>query len=311
MASSNTVLIPGGTGLIGSALTEALIEKGYQCIILTRDPAKHTAKENLSYAFWDPSQQAIDQNAVRSTGAIINLAGANVAEKRWTESRKKELVESRVLAGKLLVKAIKEIPNSIDVVINASAIGWYGPDGDEPGSKSFTEELPAANDFLGSTCRQWEEAITPVTTMGKRLVILRTGIVLSTNGGAYPQMMLPLKFRTAAHFGNGRQVISWIHMEDLVRLYIFALENNEMNGVYNAVASQPVTNKQLIGQVAKERGGIFIPAPVPAPLLKIALGEMSVEVLKSATVSNKKVLDSGFQYLYPSIEGAVHKLEQG
>jgi uncharacterized protein len=308
MGTSNTVLISGGTGLIGSALSKALVTKGYKVVILTRGSSKITPGEKISYAHWDPAKQIIDQAAVRSAGVVINLAGANVADKRWTAKRKKEIIDSRVLSGKLLVKAIAEIPNQVDTVISSSAIGWYGPDANPP--QPFHEGLPHAGDFLGTTCSSWEGAVQPVVASGKRLVILRTGIVLAGNGGAYPKMMLPLKFRTAAWFGNGKQVISWIHLDDLVNLYMFAMENAEMRGVYNAVATKPVTNKELIEKVAKHRGGFFLPVSVPAGVLKTALGEMSVEILKSATVSNEKVRAAGFDFQYPTIEEAINVLEK-
>jgi uncharacterized protein len=309
MGSSNTVLISGGTGLIGSALSKALVAKDYKVIILSREYSK-TANENdkISFAHWDPARQIIDHAAIRSAGAIINLAGANVAEKRWTRERKKEIVDSRILSGKLLIKAISDIPNQISTLISASAIGWYGPD-EEEGRTFFKENAPHANDFLGTTCQQWEAAVQPVKALGRRLVILRTGIVLTNNGGAYPKMMMPLKFRTAAWFGNGKQVISWIHLDDLVNLYIFALENPDIDGVYNAVASEPVANKELVHKVARARGGFFIPLSIPAGALKIGLGEMSIEVLKSATVSNEKITGAGFEFQYPTVASAIKQLE--
>jgi uncharacterized protein len=306
----STVLITGGTGLIGRALTKELINKGYAVIILTRDKSRHKAAGNISYAEWNVEKQTIDKNAVAKADFIIHLAGANVAEGRWTEKRKKEIVNSRVQSGTLIVKAIKETPNTIKAVVSTSAIGWYGPDPQVPNPKPFVESDSAANNFLGTTCRQWEASIQPVMEAGKRLVILRTGIVLSNDGGAYAEFKKPLNLGIASVLGNGKQVISWIHITDLVRLYIDAIENNQLNGVYNAVAPNPVNNKTLVSEMARQRKKFHIKAPVPAFVLKTMLGEMSVEVLKSATVSSRKIESTGFQFMFSDIRTAIYNLKR-
>ncbi|MGN6164956.1 MAG: TIGR01777 family oxidoreductase [Flavisolibacter sp.] len=303
-----TVLIAGGTGMIGSALIEELTKKDYSVIVLTRDARRHQNTERILYAEWNIKKGVIDAKAIEKADYIINLAGANVAEKRWSTKRKKEIVGSRVQTGKLLVKALQEIPNKVKAVISASAIGWYGPDAKAPNAKPFVETDAPAKDFLSATCQQWESAIQPVTQSGKRLVILRTGIVLSNDGGAFVEFKKPLKFGIAPILGNGKQVVSWIHMDDLVRLYMYATENENIIGVYNAVAPKPVTNKILVMEMAKQRNKFYLPASVPSFFLKTVLGEMSIEVLKSATVSSKKVEAAGFQFLFPGIETAIHNL---
>src|SRR5215203_1277539 len=223
-----TVLITGGTGLIGQALTKELIAKGYDVIILSRNPTKDTQSgEKVSYAAWNLSAQTIDEEAIQKADYIIHLAGANVAGGRWTEKRKKEIVESRTKSGDLLVNALKNIPNNIRAVISASAVGFYGADSAIPNPKPFVETDPADDSFLGRTCVQWESSIDPVMEAGKRLVKLRTGIVLSNDGGAYAEFKKPLKFGIASVLGNGRQVISWIHIKDIVGLYIYAIENEK------------------------------------------------------------------------------------
>lgn len=304
-----TVIITGGTGLIGTALTPMLLNKGYKVIILTRGTAPASTNPQLSYAQWNVKAGTIDAKAVASADYIIHLAGAGVAEKRWSEARKKEILNSRTQSGALLVKALTEIPNQVQGVISSSAIGWYGADdGDITTIKPFTETEPAATDFLGDTCQQWEESIEPVTKLGKRLAIIRTGIVLSNAGGALAEFKKPLQFGTAAILGGGTQVISWIHIQDICRMYLYALENN-LQGIYNGVAPAPVSNKLLTLCLAKAmRGNYYIPLHVPAFALKLVLGEMSVEVLKSATVSATKIKQAGFQFLYPSIEAAVTNL---
>lgn len=306
-----TVLITGGTGMIGTALTGALLERNYSVIILTRGKTKinnRPPSSKVRYASWDIEKQTIDKEAIASTDFIIHLAGAGVGDKRWTEKRKKQIVDSRVNSCELLVKAIREYPNTIKAVVSASAIGWYGPDAVTPNPSPFTEEAAAANDFLGQTCKQWEESIAPVTQSGKRLVRLRTGIVLSKKGGVLDEFKKPLNVGIATILGDGKQVMSWIHIDDLVRLYIAAIENENMHGSYNAVAPSPVSNKELVLQLARSKGGFYIPVPIPSFVLKIVLGEMSIEVLKSATVSAQKTLETGFIFSHPSIAAALKPL---
>jgi uncharacterized protein (TIGR01777 family) len=302
-----TVLITGGTGLIGTALTTLLTGKGYRVIILTRYPKPPQGA--VSYAAWNPAQQTIDTAAIEQADYIINLAGEGVADKRWSKKRKQQLVDSRVKSGQLLVKALREIPNTVKAVISASGIGWYGPDPVIPNPQPFTEEAPASKDFLGDTCRLWEGSVDPVTELGKRLVKVRTGIVLSAGGGAFGEFKRPVKFGIGAILGSGKQVVSWIHIDDICRIYLAAIENNQMQGVYNAVAPAAVSNKDLTLMLAKKiKGQFFIPVHVPSFALKMVLGEMSIEVLKSATVSNRKISDTGFQFLYPTLDAALSDL---
>ncbi|HEY0677562.1 MAG TPA: TIGR01777 family oxidoreductase [Chitinophagaceae bacterium] len=310
-----TVLITGGTGMIGTALTKLLCEKGYDVIILTRNPKPRTRNQkpetrNISYAKWDIKSQTIDIDAIKKADHIINLAGANVGEKRWTKKRKREIVESRTLTGSLIVKALKENSNNVRSVISPSGIGWYGEDTIASLKHGgFAESEPAYDDFLGQTCVQWEQSIEPVKALGKRLVILRCGVVLSNEGGVIREFKKPLYAGVASILGNGKQIMSWIHIDDICRLYLFALENEEMNGIYNAVAHQPVSNKSFVLEFAKQmRGKYYLPVHVPAFVLKLVVGEMSIEVLKSATVSNEKVRHAGFKFLYPTIQAAFNQL---
>jgi uncharacterized protein len=303
-----TVLITGGTGLVGTALTKELTAKGYSVIILSRKAHQSSKRSLVQYALWNVEQQTIDRDAVQKADYIIHLAGANVGERHWTESRKRAIRESRTRGGDLLVKALRDYPNKVKAVVSASAIGWYGPDPQVPNPKPFTESDPSHSSFLGITCQQWEDSIKPVMEMGKRLVILRTAIVLSKEGGALKEFERPLKFGMATVLGSGRQVVSWIHIADLVNIYITALENERWQGVHNAVAPTPTTNKELVLTMAKERGKFHVQARVPVPVLELTLGEMSTEVLKSATVSNKKLEQAGYQYFFPNINVALHNL---
>jgi uncharacterized protein (TIGR01777 family) len=326
-----TIMITGGTGTVGKRLTEMLLSKGYSVIIVgrgehskgssTSKPSNSSSAFNqtsLRYAQWNIDAQTIDESAIQQADYIIHLAGAGVADKRWSDARKKEIADSRINSCALIVKALSSIPNKVKGVISASAIGWYGPDNqlDDEGNAStgldkrgFTEAANPYPDFLGNTCKAWEDSIAPVKAFGKRLVILRTGIVLSNEGGALVEFKKPLLFKTAAILGSGKQMISWIHVDDLCNQYIYAIEHEQMNGVYNAVAPHPVSNQTLTIELAKKIcGSFYIPFYVPAFVLKIALGEMSIEVLKSATVSSHKIEAAGFQFQYPGIHDALNQL---
>jgi len=305
----STILITGGTGMIGTALSRMLIEKGHQVILLSRN-SKQEAGSSIGVAHWDPYKGDIDPEAIKAADFVIHLAGAGVADKRWSAKRKKEIIESRTRSSELLVKALKEIPNKVQAVVSASGIGWYGPDPSIPNPRPFVETDPVDEDFLGETCRLWESSITPVTSMGKRLVILRIGPVLGNEGGALAEFKKPVKLGVAAILGSGRQVMSWIHEEDLCRLFIHAIEDGTLSGVYNAVAPQPVDNKTLTIELARRiKGKYFVQVYVPSFLLKIIVGELSIEVLKSATVSCVKTRQSGFQFLYPSVQSALDNLK--
>ncbi|MEP7255020.1 MAG: TIGR01777 family oxidoreductase [Ferruginibacter sp.] len=304
-----TVLITGGTGLVGKHLANALVQKGYKVIILSRTIVRQNQQENINYALWNVKSQKIDAAAIKQADYIVHLAGAGVVDKKWTDDYKKEIRNSRTESSRLIIDALKDNSNQVKAIVSASAIGWYGADTDPV--KPFTETDAADVSFLGQTCKLWEESIEPVTTSGKRLVKLRTGIVLSTDGGALVEFKKPIRFGVAAILGNGKQVVSWIHIDDLCRLFIHAIENENLQGSYNAVAPQPVSNKTLTLVLAKlMRGKFYIPIHVPAFILKIMMGQRSIEVLKSATVSCKKILDTGFKFGYNSIESALNQLEK-
>lgn len=296
--------------MVGQQLTGLLLSKGYDVIWLSRTPGKkQMGDKTIQIASWNLKEQTIDETAIQQADHIIHLAGAGVADKRWTAKRKQEILDSRTQSSALLVKALKTIPNKVQSVVSASAIGWYGPDEYNTVASSFTEEMPPYPDYLGNTCKAWEESIAPVTELGKRLVKLRIGIVLSTTGGALAEFKKPLKAGMAAILGNGKQIISWIHVHDLCRMFLYAIENQSMQGTFNAVAPHPVSNKALTLTLAKQKNGSFyIPFYVPAFLLKMILGEMSIEVLKSATVSSRKIEEQGFRFEYATIQQALSDL---
>ncbi len=301
-----TVMITGGTGMVGNVLSRMLEAKGYQVIILTRSAKNKEKKGNIRYAEWDPGRQTIDVAALQSADFIIHLAGAGVVDKKWTSAYRKEILESRTLSSKLILDNLRNHSHQVKAIISSSAIGWYGAD-TVPG-KMFVETDPPSDDFLGTTCRLWEESIE--NPPGKiRVCKLRTGIVLSNDGGALAEFKKPLRFGIAGIIGDGRQMVSWIHIEDLCRMFIYAIENETLQGSYNAVAPVPVNNRKLTLTLANAvRGRFYIPVNVPSFILKIMMGSRSVEVLKSTTVSCEKIKQAGFTFLYPSIEAAISQL---
>lgn len=292
--------------MVGKALSKLLTAKGFKVIVLSRQlpSSEKQANSNISFAKWDVKKQEMDITALQQADYIIHLAGAGVMDKKWTAEYKKEIVSSRVESAALIVNSLKNNGNKVKAVISASAIGWY-----KPGENIHTEEEAADENFLGNTCKLWEESMEPVTQLNKRLVKLRIGIVLSKEGGALKEFIAPIKLGVAAILGNGKQMISWIHINDLCRMFLFAIENEQLNGVYNAVAPVPVNNKTLTITLAKKMKRLFyIPVHVPVFVLKLMLGGRSIEILKSAVVSCKKILTTGFDFKFKTIEKALEDI---
>ena len=304
-----TILITGGTGLVGKKLVQHLIQKNYEVIILTRKLTDAPHQKNVSYALWNVKEGTIDVDALQKADAIFHLAGAGVMDKKWDEAYRKEIEESRTKSSALLVNTLQKIDHKVKVLVSASAIGWYGED--KIPNRYFTENENADEAFLGMVCKKWEQSVEAAEQLGIRVCKLRTGIVLSNDGGAYKEFKAPLKLGVASILGNGKQMVSWIHIDDLCRQYLFALENDKINGSYNAVAPKPVSNKTLTLEIAKNvKGKFYIPVHVPTFVLKIMMGSRSVEILKSATVSCEKIKEAGFTFLYPSVEVAVEEIEK-
>lgn len=301
------ILISGGTGMVGTALSQLLLQQGYTVTILTRSMPPAAPPPGVQYALWNVRQQTIDAAAVQQAHALVHLAGAGVVAQRWSPAYKQEIINSRVQSSALLAKAIAEHGQQLSTVVSASAIGWYGAD--EDGTPPFTEDMPPAPGFLGDTCKLWEDSIQPVVQAGKRLAICRIGIVLSNAGGALPEFQKPLRMRVAGILGSGRQMISWIHIDDLCRMLLYALENDQVQGVYNATAPAPVSNATLTHTLATTLyGKLYLPMPVPAFVLRLLMGEMSIEVLKSTTVSSLKIQQAGFSFRYLVIQSAIKAL---
>jgi len=300
-----TIIIAGGTGMIGSVLQNELVNKGYKVTILTRNPEKQPKKNNIQYAQWNLEKESIDQDAIKSADFIVNLTGANVMGHKWTESYKKEIIESRTKSTLLLAKSLTSIPNNVKAIINSSAIGYYGED--KVQGYSFVENDSPDKGFLGETCRIWEESL-PDQINETRVCRLRTGIVLGKEGGFIEQLKLPVKFGIAPIISKGKQVISWIHVKDLCRMIIFAMENN-IKGNFNAVAPTPATNKEItIAYAQKIRNKFFVPLHVPSFVLKLMMGQRAIEILKSTRVSCNKIINAGFTFLYPSLESGLDEI---
>lgn len=308
---TSTVLITGGTGLVGSNLTRHLLNKNYRVICLTRDKKLRSENPQLIYSFWNVDEQIFDASLLAETDHIIHLAGAGVMDKSWSPEYKQELIHSRTQTAEFLVRALREHPHKVQTFISASAIGYYGSDAPDLllRREGFIESDLPGEGFLSEVCVQWEAASEGAKTQGIRLVKFRTGIVLAKDGGALKEFRKSLKLGLAVLFGDGKQVMSWIHIEDLCRMYTEAIENNFVEGVYNAVAPEPVSQKTLILNLAeKMRGKFFSTIYLPPFLLKLFLGKRSIELLKSATISSKKIKSTGFTFLYPSLDAALNQL---
>jgi uncharacterized protein (TIGR01777 family) len=302
-----TVLITGGTGMVGQSLTDSLIEQGYEVIVLTRSPRK-SSRLHLSYAQWDINKNYIDPKAIAQANIIVHLAGESVATKRWTKKRKQEILDSRVQSGLLITNALKTMKHQVHTFIGASAIGWYGPDNAQSLKEGFNEEDKVDNSFLGDTCKQWEDSVKEIATSGVRMVTLRIGIVLNKRGGALVEFIKPARLGVAAILGEGNQIVSWIHQQDLTSIVLFAITNKQIEGVYNAVSPEPISNKTLTLYIAKHYHSWYVSVNVPAWVLKLLLGEMSIEVLKSANVSSKKLEKAQFSFQFPTISSALDNL---
>ncbi|WP_426668991.1 TIGR01777 family oxidoreductase [Mucilaginibacter sp. McL0603] len=300
-SNSKHILITGGTGLIGKLMTDKLIDLGYQVSYLSRKPGNNP---NVKTYLWDIVKGRIDENCIDDIDAVLHLAGAGIADKRWTDKRKKEIIESRTKSIGMIYRLIKNKPNKINTIISASAIGYYSNRGDE----LLTEQSLPGRDFMAQCCMEWEDAVDKGRALGLRILKFRTGVVLYKDEGALPQMAMPVKLGFGAPFGNGKQWIPWIHWQDVVDMYLYGIENINLTGVYNMVAPEPVTNKQLIKALAKQLHRPAWPVKVPAFVFKLLMGEMSTLVLGSTKVSAQKIEKDGFVFKYPDLPMALKEI---
>lgn len=302
MAHQNKhILITGGTGLLGKQLTGILLDKGYTVSHLSRSPGKDPKVKTF---IWDIAKGQIDEACINGVDIIIHLAGAGIADKRWTQSRKKLIVESRTKSIELVYNLLKSKPHQVKRVISASGIGYYSDRGDE----LMHESDAPAHDFMGECCIAWEDAVNEGKNLGLETLIFRTGVVLQKDGGALPKLDAPVKWGVGAALGNGKQWMSWIHHADVSAMYLYGIEQSTLTGVYNMAAPQPVTNEGLTKAIAKQlKRPLWLPK-VPAFLLKLALGEMATVVLGSTKVSTDKIEQAGFKFKYPDVESALKEI---
>jgi hypothetical protein len=299
--NNNHVLITGGTGLIGQYLTHLLTRMNYKVRYLSRSPQKST---QVDAYYWDPQKKELDESALDGIGHVIHLAGANLSKRRWSKSRKKLIYNSRVDATQFLIEKIANHKSRPKSFLGMSAVGIYG----NSGKQWVDEHAGQGSGFLPKVCEDWESKTKKASGLGIRTVIYRSGVVLSNEDGMLPKLMDPLKFGIAPVMGSGKQYLSWVHIEDIARSLIYAIENPNMNGTYNIVAPYPVTQKELMNQlVQKIHFGIQI--PVPALALRIGLGEMANTVLEGQRVSSQKLRLEGFQFKYPQLEEALDDLK--
>jgi uncharacterized protein (TIGR01777 family) len=295
------ILITGASGMVGSQLIKALQEKGHEVAVLSRS-AKKT--DNIPTYQWDVAQQTIDPNCLKGIETIVHLAGENIARKKWTGKQKQEIIDSRVKSARLLHKAIKEQKANVKDFISASAVGYYGDSGDE----ILTEKSENGYGFLAECCKLWEAEAEHGKTLGLRIAKIRTGFVLSKKGGGLQSIDKPIRYFVGAPLGNGRQWVPWIHLDDLINIYIFAIENPGITGSYNACAPFPVTNKTLTKSIAKKLHRPCWPVHVPETVLNLALGEMSSVALMSTNTSAQKILETGFMFKYIQLDEALNDI---
>lgn len=298
-----TILITGGTGLVGEKLVEMLLHRGYKIHLLTRGNSKSLRTDVRTFK-WDIYKREIDKQCIAGVDAIIHLAGEEIGSNRWTGDRKQQIIESRTESIRMIYDLIRKTKNQVGHIISASAIGFYGARGGE----LLSEDSLPGKDFLAETCIEWEQAVDEGLELGLRIVKLRCGIILDAKGGALNQMTKPLKMGFGTILGSGTQWVSWIHIRDALDMYIFALENEKMKGVYNAAAPDAVSNTNMTHAIAAAMHISVWFFHVPEFVLKLAMGEMSILALGSSRVSPDKVIREGFEFAYPNIEGALNEI---
>lgn len=297
------VLITGGTGLIGTRLTAMLLEQGYAVAHLSR---KLGQNPRVKTYLWNVEKGQIDQDAVRSADYIIHLAGAGIADGRWTAARKKEILESRTASTALIAQQLAKSEHYLKAFVSASGIGYYGAD---TGAEWISEQYTPGLDFLAEVCIAWEAAADEVARLGIRTVKFRTGIVLSQHGGALPKLAAPIRLGVGAALATGKQFQSWIHLDDLCRLYIKALEDPTMHGSYNAVAPSPITNEELTQVVASILKKPLLLPNVPAFVLNWLFGEMAIVVTGGNYILNQRIkLETDFRYLFNDVRSALEDI---
>jgi uncharacterized protein (TIGR01777 family) len=298
------IVITGGTGLIGRSLAEQMAGEGHEVIVLSRNPSR--AKDFLPGVMlvqWDAQSAEGWSQWADGADAIVNLAGAGLADWLWTKSRKQILVDSRVKAGEAVSSAVAMVERKPRVVIQASAIGYYGPRGDEP----VDESQAPGDDFLGQLCQKWEDSSRSVEDHGVRRAIIRTGLVLSLKGGVLPRLLLPIRLFVGGPLGSGKQYYSWIHHEDEIGAIRFLIEHETAQGAFNLTAPNPQPNAEFMKTVSKAVGRPYW-LPVPEFAMRLLIGDMATVVVDGQRAIPTQLERAGFDFHYPSLEGAMEAL---
>ncbi|MBF4518795.1 TIGR01777 family protein [Flavobacterium sp. ANB] len=297
---AKNVLLTGGSGFVGKHLTEVLIAGGFSVSVLSRSDRKNTPL--ITYYKWDIKSDFIEEEAVLKADYIIHLAGEGIVESRWTEKRKKAILESRTKPIELIYSVLKNNNKILDAFVSSSAVGIYGA---TTSQEICSENTAPANDFLGMTCQKWESTVDTINSLGIRTVKIRTGIVLGKDEGFLKKITPGFKAGFGAVIGSGKQYIPWIHIEDLCHIYAKALTDLEMNGAYNAAVTDNTTNAKLSRILAHLYGyKIWVPK-IPAFVIKLILGEMSIAILEGKRVSSEKIQKAGYEFLFIDIEVAL------
>jgi len=297
-----TVLITGGTGLIGKHLVRKLKEKGFKVTLLTRTSIPDSVHTVYT---WDPDKNISNREAISNADYIIHLAGVGIGDKRWTKKRRELIINNRVRTGELLFNSVRESGDKLKAFISASGIGYYGA---ETSEKIFSENDKPSGDFIGEVCRQWEQSADRFQESGIRTVKLRTGIVLAQKGGALGRMTPTVKLGIGSALGSGNQYIPWIHIDDLCEIYIKAIMDQSMTGALNAVAPEHMTNKEFMRTLAKVLEKPFFFPAVPSFVMKLLFGKMSEMVLNGSRVSADKIISAGYSFKFPDLEYALMDL---
>jgi len=295
------ILIAGGTGFVGKQLIPFLVEKGYSIHVLTRKPSANPSK-NIRFFQWEIERQYIDKKAFEGVEILINLTGANIGEKRWTEQRKKEIIDSRINSIDVLYQYISENKFNINTFISSSAVGFYGA---VTTDKTFVETSESGNDFLASVCQKWEDAALKFNDLGIRTIILRKGVILGKEGGMVKKLSPLAKLGINVSLGSGKQYLPWIDIRDLVRLYDFILSNTQLEGIFNAVATEQITMSDLSKALLQAFGKKSFLPNAPAFVIRLLFGEMAVMLLEGSKVSNEKLKTTGFIFEFDTIEKSL------
>lgn len=305
MASAKRVVVTGATGLIGKELCRRLAEKGHEIVVFTRRPdsARRAVPGAAEYVRWTPSETGPWASSIDGAWAVVNLAGASIAGQRWNEQRKREIRDSRVVGTRGIVAAIKAASRRPEVLVNASAIGYYGPRDDQP----LDETAPPGHDFLAELVRQWEAEALRAEEAGVRTVMVRSGIVLDKREGALAQLMLPFRFFAGGPILPGTQWFSWIHHADEAGIFMLALEDGRARGPINATAPNPQTNRDFVRTLGRAMGRPAL-LPVPGFALRLVVGEFAETLVTGQRVIPAKAQELGYRFRYPTSEAALREM---